>query len=235
MISALDRLLAPIARLCVGRGVLFADVAERLKLQFVAAAKTSIEGKVTDSRISVMTGLQRRDIARLHDIAPETARVNHLSRLVAQWVAQGGDDMSRASFDALARQIRRDVHPATLLAQLVDAGTVAIVPQGIQLLTRSYQPLPGTAAQMDYLARNGGDFLNAATANVLETPAPHFERAVHYNGLSQEAVAELDAAYRVAQMQVLEAMNAHAAELQARAPGQCRFRAGGYFYKEISE
>lgn len=231
----LDHLLAPIARLCVGRGVLFAEVVERLKAQFVAAAETHIAGKRTDSRISVMTGLQRRDIARLRGMDVEVPKVNHLSRLVARWVAQGGDDLTRAEFDALALDVRRDVHPATMLAQLVDAGTVVITSAGVQLREHSYQPLPGTEAQMDYLARNGGDFLSAATANILEKPAPFFERAVHYNGLSADAVAALDAEYRAAQMRVLETINARAAALQTREPGPYRFRAGGYFYQETSE
>lgn len=228
----LDHLLAPIVRLCIRKGVLFAQVSERLKAQFVTGAEQLIEGKVTDSRISVMTGLQRRDIVRLKGEQAAAPRLNPLSRLVGQWSAMGGQDLTRAEFDALAEGIRRDVHPATLLAQLGDAGTVAVQGDHLRLLSHSYQPLPGSAAQLDYLARNGGDFLNAATANVITQPAPFFERAVHYDGLSKDAVAELEAAYEAAQMQVLEAINAQAAALQASAPGTTRFRAGGYFYKE---
>lgn len=230
----LKRLLAPIARLCVARGVLFGEIADQLKGQFVKAAADRIEGKITDSRISVMTGLQRRDIARLRAQPADTSPpINHLSRLVAQWVALGGAPLDRVAFDDLAQDIRRDVHPATMLAQLTDAGTVVVAPDNwITLQATSYQPLPGTEAQLDYLARNGGDFLNAATANVLQSPAPFFERAVHYDGLSEDAVAALDTFYRAAQMQVLEQVNARAAALQASAPGPLRFRAGGYFYKE---
>ena len=237
MKSVLDALLAPIARLSVARGVLFPELAERLKAQFVRAAVTQIRGKLTDSRISVMTGLQRRDIARLRAASDAPAsRVNHLSRLVAQWVAQGGKPLSRRDFDALAQGIRRDVHPATMLAQLQDAGTIAVTESDmLELRAQSYQPLPGSAAQLDYLGRNGGDFLSAAVGNVMQDPAPFFERAVHYNQLSAEAVAQLEAEYRAAQMQVLEHINARAAVLQAAAPGQMRFRAGGYFYKESEE
>lgn len=233
----LDSLLAPIARLCVARGVLFPELVERVKAQFVSAAIDQITGKVTDSRISVMTGLQRRDISRLRSASDIPApRVNHLSRLVGQWVVQGGAPLDRPTFDALAQSIRRDVHPATMLAQLVDAGTVAVTDADkVELRARSYQPLPGTGAQMDYLARNGGDFLSASVANVVQDTAPFFERAVHYNHLSPDAVAVLEAEYRAAQMQLLEQINARAAELQASDPGPMRFRAGGYFYKEDEE
>lgn len=237
MLSVLNHLLAPIARLCVAKGVLFGDVAELLKHQFLKAAETQIAGKVTDSRVSVMTGLQRRDILRLRELpAPQPITVNHLSRLVARWAVQGGQPLPRKSFDDLAQEIRRDVHPATMLAQLVDAGTVGVADDGqVILQSASYQPLAGSGPQLNYLADNAGDFLAAATANVMAEPAPFFERAVHYNQLSPESVATLEAEYRAAQMQVLQAINARAAALQTQDPGTMRFRAGGYFYKETDK
>jgi hypothetical protein len=240
MRSVLDALLSPIAHLAVARGVLFAEVAERLKAQFVRAAEQQIStGKPTDSRISVMTGLQRRDIVRLRDAPGKAARpVNHLARLVARWVADPAIASASLpmkgpapSFDALARDIRQDVHPRTMLAQLQEAGTIKVVDEQVTLCASSYQPLPGSAAQLDYLAANAGDFLAAAVTNAIGKQAPFFERAVHYNLLSPQAVDELDAAFREGQMHLLESLNARAAALQDTSPGVMRFRAGGYFYK----
>lgn len=234
MIRVLDALLAPIARLCVARGVLFPQVAESFKRQMVLAAADRIGAKATDSRVSVMTGLQRRDIARIRrEREPAPLPVNHLARLVAAWVAQGGNPLSRAEFDVLARAIRQDVHPATQLAQLVDAGTVATgVDDQVTLLTRGYQPLSGSEEQLDYLARNGADYLAAATDNVIQSKPPFFERAVHYNNLSAEAVDQLESIFREKQQALLEELNARAADLRPKAPGNARFRAGGYFYRE---
>lgn len=234
MINVLDSLLRPIARLAIARGVLFGQVADRLKLQFLHGAKDLAEdGKLTDSRLSVMTGLQRRDIARLRDQSQAPAPVaNHLARLVSVWHQSGKAVLSRKAFDALAQDIRRDVHPRTMLEQLVHAGTIEVVGDQVTLLATSYQPLPGSEDQLDYLGRNGGDFLTAATANVMQDPAPFFERAAHFNGLSEDAVAALEAEYKEKQMALLHDIGAKAAKLQDSAPGQHRFRAGGYFYKE---
>ena len=234
MISVLDLLLRPIARLAIARGVLFGQVADRLKLQFLrASSEVAGTEKLTDSRISVMTGLQRRDIVRLRDMPDDPPQVaNHLARLVAVWHQQGGGTLDRKRFDALAHDIRRDVHPRTMLEQLAHSGTVALAGDQVSLLAASYQPLPGSADQLDYLGRNGADFLNTATANVMQDPAPFFERAAHYNHLSEEAVATLEADYRAAQMAVLQDISAKAAKLQDSDPGSVRFRAGAYFYKE---
>ena len=141
--------------------------------------------------------------------------------------------MTKKAFGALASKLRKDIHPATILSELIATGTVSLDgADQVTLQKTSFQPLPGTDAQLDYLASNGRDFLAAATGNVITTPAPFFERAAHYNGLSEKAVAELDARFRAAQMQVLEQISNAGAALQKTSPGNHRFRAGGYFFKE---
>jgi Family of unknown function (DUF6502) len=231
----MDALFAPIARLLVARGVVFADAAGRLKRAYLQAAVRLAGPDATDSRISVMTGLQRRDIVALRGQEPDRRTVNHLSRLVALWALDGGRPLPRkgdtGSFDALALQVRRDVHPRTMLEQLMAAGTVSVADGMVRLEQASYQPMPGSQGQMDYLADNAGDFLAAAVGNVTGAPA-HFERAVHYNLLDAAAVAQLDAAFREGQMALLGQINAQAAELQKTMPGNMRFRAGAYFYDE---
>lgn len=237
----LDALLAPLTRLLVARGVLFAEASQGLKRHYVRAAQGLAGAKATDSRISVMTGLQRRDVVVLRAPLEPAAKpaVLHLSRLVARWLTDpkfAGRDLPRkgeGSFDLLAQSIRRDVHPKTMLTQLCEAGTAVLTAEGqVHLAQTSYQPRAGGAEQLDYLATNGGDFLKAAVANILTDPPPFFERAVHYNQLSVEAVASLDAEFRAGQMALLLAINTRAARLQRTMPGNRRFRAGGYFYAE---
>jgi Family of unknown function (DUF6502) len=240
MIRALDALLAPLARLLVARGVSFAVATRHLKRHYVQAALTLAGKNTTDSRLSVMTGLQRRDVVALRDAAVDEAPgINHAARLVARWLAvHQGQPLPRkgdVSFDTLAQSIRRDVHPKTILDQLLAAGTVTLAPDGtVSLTSGAHQPTPGSAEQLAYLATNAGDFLNAAVTNTLSADPPHFERAVHYNQLSPAAIATLNAAFCKGQMALLHEINAQAAALQATHPGTARFRAGGYFYRQDS-
>jgi hypothetical protein len=236
----LDTLLTPIARLAIARGQGFAEVAERLKVGFFRAALKVAGPDATDSRLSLLTGLQRREIIRLRiDVDRQTPRrVNHLSRLVALWQADpayDGQPLVRRgpppSFDALAQIVRRDVHPKSLLDQLFAARTVTEQDGLIRLLQPSYQPLAGTEAQLDYLAMNVGDHLTAALANVTEAPR-HLDRAVHYNQLTPEAVATLDTLWRERITAAMSDVNAKALEFQRTTPGTHRFRAGAYFWQE---
>lgn len=245
MLDLLDRLLGPLARLLVARGVLFPDLVERLKSHYVRAAREQAEGKITDSRLSVMTGLQRRDIVRLRDDPPRPERPNHLATLVARWQtdpAYQGRNLPKngpaPSFEALALDIRRDVHARTMLDALLAAGTVALTPDDdVQLVQSSYQPLAGSEDQLAYLTRNLGDHVMAATNNVLGADPPHFERAVHYGGLTEIQVDTLRAAHAKGQMTLFEDLSAKAAKMKAenKKSAQSRFRAGAYFYEETKK
>jgi hypothetical protein len=247
MSDALDHVLAPLCRLFVARGVGFADLVERLKGHYVQAALQLVDNKPTDSRLSVMTGLQRREISRLREFRPRPSKPNHLSRLVALWQAHpdyAPDGQAIAlprtgdapSFEALARDVRKDVHPRTMLDTLEQTGTVEIdaATQKVRLMTTAYRPLSGGDEQLTYLDDNVGDHLAAATANVLGQKPAFFERSVHYSGLSEAQISTLTEMYHQAQMDLLEKLNREAATMKAKAPkgAATRFRAGGYFYAE---
>ncbi|NJM83859.1 MAG: hypothetical protein HC844_16675 [Tabrizicola sp.] len=245
-----DALFAPLARLLVARGVLFPALVERMKAHYVQAALHLSGGSGTDSRITVMTGLQRRDVARLRGAEIRDQRPNHLARLVALWLtepeyqANGRPrDLPRngpaPSFEALATALRRDVHPRTMLDALLATGTVGPGADGqtVRLLQSSYQPLAGSEDQITYLARNLGDHMSAASENVQGHQPPHFERAVHYSGLTENQVTALDARFREGQMALLRQIGQEAATMKREnsAPGAMRLRAGGYFYQTRDE
>ncbi len=245
-----DALFAPIARLLVARGVLFPDLAERMKAHYVQAALAQADGKATDSRVSVLTGLQRRDVARLRAEDVKDQRPNHLARLVALWrtdpgLQEQGQPMAlpkngpAPSFEALAQEVRRDVHARTMLDTLLAAGTVALSDDGqtVRLVQGSYQPLSGSDDQLAYLSRNLGDHLSAAFENVQGRDVPHFERAVHYTGLTDAQVTELAALFSEREMALFQEISQTAAAMKRAntAPGPMRFRAGGFFYRTGEE
>lgn len=246
MINLLDPLFKAFARLTVARGILFPDLMERLKIHYIEAAKSITDGKATDSRLSLLTGLQRRDIVRLRAVDTDTRKPSHLAKLVALWQTDPTYDAAKTlprngpapSFEALARLVRRDVHPRTMLDALVATGTVVIMADdSVQLAKTSYQPLSGSEDQLAYLAQNMGDHLGAATDNVLGHTPPHFERAVHYSDLTADQIAALKAEFDTEQMALLERLSRKAAAMKKLPSGetQHRFRAGGYFYHEARD
>jgi hypothetical protein len=239
MLNLLDALLAPTARILVARGVMFPEFMERMKSHYVTAAQKQAEEdgmKITDSRLSVMTGLQRRDVARLKDTKLKEKRIHHLARLVALWQTDAYYPTTlpksgpAPSFEALAQFVHRDVHPRTMLDALEAAGTVSVADDTVKLEATSYQPLAGTDDQIAYLARNVGDHATAATENVMGRDPRHFERAVHYTKLTEAQIAELETDFAHAEMETLEKISRKAARMKSESIGTQRFRAGSYFY-----
>lgn len=249
MFDRLDHLLAPLCRLLVARGVAFADLAERLKGHYVQAADAQAQaegGKSTDSRLSVLTGLQRREVARLRGFEVKPAKPNPLSRLVALWQsdpAYAGRALPRTgpapSFEALALEVRKDIHPRTMLDTLLATSTATLSNDDthVHLVETAYLPLSGSEDQLDYLATNVGDHLDAAASNVLGASPPHFERAVHYSGLTDDQVAALAKQFHEGQMALLQQLNAKAAQMKSGndSTASARFRAGGYVFTQTED
>ena len=239
MERVLDLIFAPLARLLVARGLPFGAAEARLRRAYVLAALRAAGRDTTDSRLSLMTGLQRRDIARLRDAeGPSPTRPNPLARIVAAWLADPaylGRPIPRRgpspSFEALATALYRDLHPRSMADQLLAAG-VAVEEGGLlRLVAQHYQPRQGSPEQLDYLAANLADHMAAAVTNVVDAPRLP-ERAVHYNGLSAAALDEIETLWRAEAERALLAVNAQARALQDRSPGTGRFRAGTYLWRE---
>jgi hypothetical protein len=216
---------------------LFPAVEKRLRHAYVQAAQILDGKEVTDSRVSISTGLQRREIARIRkESAPLQTVRQPLAEIIALWwddpaydpdgIPVNGDD---ASFSALARSIRKDVHPRTFLDILIKNGAVSEADEVVSLNTRSYKPITGSEDQLVYLAANVGDHLEAAVSNVVEAN-DSYDMSVHYDGLSETAIAKLDQHFRSRMQQTLEELDSMARRFPATQDGPHRFRAGGYFF-----
>lgn len=259
--AALTRVLRPLVRLGIARNLLFPDLAQRLKETYVSVAAENFrleKKRVTDSRLSLLTGLQRKDVKAIRardDLTLRARSAGPLPRILARW--QGAEPYRDAdgrsvalprqavedgpSFERLVQEISRDLHPRTLLDELLRMGLVALEEESDRVLLTAEALLPSAdeEALLAYLGSNLGDHAEAAAGNVLAAPGPgpFFERAVHYNRLSAASLAELDALSRRLQQAALEEVNARAQALQARDNGDAqargRFRCGAFIYVEV--
>ncbi len=252
------RVLRPLVRAMIARGLTYPPLTEMLKELYIAEAirHFGIPGKrMTDSRISLLTGLQRRDIRQLRDAEPEDEpkSVGPVPRVIALWTAdprfadaEGPKTLPRAgpgSFEALVGEIGRDVHPRTILDEMVRLGLVQRLDDedAVALTADSLIPSGNEGLLLAYFGANLGDHAEAAAGNLMAAPAPgpFFERAVHYNKLTPASVAKLETLARARQKAVLEEINAEALALQREEAGDPaareRFRCGAYVYRTGGE
>jgi hypothetical protein len=229
--AAFERLLAPLAQLMVARGVTYAQVDEMLRLAVVRAAHTAhphLPEHRRASRVSASTGLHRREVQRLLDVAasPRAAAPARSPALqvFAHWItspdyraARSGKGRRKGepialprtgnapSFQTLAQEVTRDVHPRALLEELLrlklvrmhESSDLVEVTQAL-----GYTPQGDQAALLRYLGLNVGDHFQAAVDNVLQRaasdqrPFGHFDQSLSAEGLSAESLMLVQEALR---------------------------------------
>lgn len=207
--AAFARLLAPLARLAVARGVPFAVLDEMLRGAFVATAHAAHPGLPAHrrvSRISAATGLNRREVTRLLDEAELQSRRGAPpppprtpgAAVFAHWrtdpVYRTRDGKPRVlprsgpapSFEALAQAVTRDVHPRALLEELLrlNLATLDVARDRVSLIGQDFIPRGDMERMAQWLGANVGDHLGAAVANVLADNPVHAEQAIAAQGLS---------------------------------------------------
>jgi hypothetical protein len=244
VLQALKAVLRPIARLLIARGVTLPAVVAALKevLVEVAARDFRLGGKeASDSRVSLLTGVHRKDVRAIRAGAPPLSapRPGGLgATVVGRWLA--GRDTTDAdgrprplprqaaagapSFEALVAGVSTDLRPRTVLDELLRLGLVVHdeATDTVRLLAEGYVPAGGGAEVFGFFGRNLHDHLAAAVANLLAGPEERrfLERAVYYNALPPEAVDRLEAEARTLALAALRHLNSLALERQQAAAGE---------------
>lgn len=257
LVDALRRILRPLVRLLVARQVTYPYLANLLKGIFVDVAANDIPhaGKrLTDSRISLMTGVHRKDVRRLLDesdaVLVTPANVSLGARLVARWNGEaaylGPDGLplplprqvqadGSVSFERLVAEESKDIRARAVLDEWLRLGLVELSGDDhVRLCSGAFVPQAGDDEKLYYLGRNVRDHLETAVHNVQAEGKPRMERSVYADGLSAESVSELaDLAERLG-MDVLRALNQRARDLKKgqSKPGEQRMALGLYFFTD---
>lgn len=257
----LPALMAPLASWLLRNGVAYGTFADAMKQVFVDAARAEIArtGRApTVSALSVLSGVHRKDVKALeehpHDAAapPAGKGVPLASQVFTRWMAdkrlRGRDGQPRAlprsgpapSFEALAREVSQDVHPRTVLDELLRLGLVrldgdSVVPTGTAFIpSRTLDELTAL------FAANARDHLAAAVHNLTVDAPRYLEQSVFADGLGAGSVERLHALAREAWARDFSAMvdAAQAAvhdDTHLAAADQQRIRFGVYFYAEPAQ
>lgn len=274
--AALDALLAvlrPLARVAVDHGVQFGQLEELLKRAMVDAAIGATAGEggrdaAPVSRLSVITGIHRKEVKRLAErpgIDAVRAESTPAAQLFTRWMTDaawhGADGRPRPlgrraatdgtpGFEELARSVTTDVHPRTLLDELLRLELVAADPatDTVRLRGDAFVPAQRIEALLAFLGANVGDHLAAARANVAArlrdaggtpTASPFVEQSLFADALSAESARLAGDSARSFWSTLLAALAPELQRLEdadrdAGRPADHRVRIGLYCYAEPS-
>lgn len=203
--SLLLVMLRPVARLCLRTGFGIQDFMESAKTAFVLTAQEQMlhEGsKVNISRISVATGLHRRDVDRI--ISQETGPIESDSAVrkvltawenQREWLTSSGTprvleiDGSPQSFYSLVRGVTSDVHPSSILAQVERMGLIKKTPHGIKLIAPGHEITRDIGRGYEILARDVDDLALAVEQNLMEQPTtPNLHARTEFDNVFEESL-----------------------------------------------
>lgn len=210
----LRRILRPIIAYLMRRGLGYIAVRDLIKRIFIEEALGAQAGAQapTDSQLSLVTGINRREVKRLREEAalPEPAGrdpmagINMAARAVATWISApefrdtAGEprrlaphgDGPEASFDDVLRAARIDVRGRTVIEELLRAGIVELdADDRLHLLRSSFTPV-APREKMLFLAANISDHLHSAFHNLAGSETPFIERALFHNAIRSERLEQ---------------------------------------------
>jgi len=260
LVQALRRVLRPMVKLMLARGITYPYLADLLKALFVDIADKDFRldpKPPTDSRVSLISGVHRKEVNRLRqemasdaEIAPSVVSLG--AQLVAVWLgsAQYLDENNRPkplarfvseggamSFEALVAGVNSDIRPRVVLDEWLRLGVVRFDEEHrVCLNEAAFIPAEGFDEKAFYFGHNLHDHMAAAAHNLMGAGKPFLERTVHYDELSVNSIATLAAQSGQVGMEALLAINKSAMALEAvdasdTAPRQ-RMTFGIYFYTE---
>ena len=254
LLKAATRILRPLVRILMRNGITANTLQEVMRKAYVDVAfdEFKITGRAqTLARVSVITGLNRKEVARLHKLddieESDIFRRNRAATVVTAWLSDE-DFLTGAGFPRelpmagaspnfaeLVRRYSGDMYPKSVADELLRLGAVEWVEDRLRLSSRGYVPAkdPGTMI----------DFLGVDTAELIETidhnlQAGEKERLLQYkivaDNLPEEHLAAFNAYSRRVAMNAIDEithwLNAHDLGKDRKMPGR-RFVAGiGMFH-----
>jgi Family of unknown function (DUF6502) len=258
--AALQQLLQPLAALAVAKGVTYAQVEDLLQESFVQAAQRAHPDLLPHrmvSRVSTTTGLNRRLVTQLLSRSATVRQVRRspASELRLHWLTdpayrkpRGGPKVlprqgPAPSFESLAQQMTKDVHPRSLLDEMVRLGLATLDAKNdtVALVVDAFNPGVDGLRLLGFLGDNVGDHLRAAVHNVQVGGGAHLERAIFADGLSKQSVDEMGELVRVHWQQLVEGLVPELRkriaqdETEARGPATQRLRVGLFSFNDVAK
>ena len=262
LIEAINKILKKLVGLLLEFGIAFPQVAEMLKRAYVVVAEKdfTLDNKPqTDARLSLLTGIHRKDIKRLRnqDVEKEEAPevVSTSVRLVARWVSESkylsaeGAPLAlplkgkalEPSFESLVKDVlKQDLRPRVILDEWLRQGVVSMSEDKIiTLKNRAYIPSKGLDEKSFFFGLNLSDHIAAGTHNLLDQGPAYFDRFTYYDGLVDDSIESIEKLAKKRGRETLQELNEFAMSLKtkdmAKKQNKHRINIGLFVYHEPEE
>lgn len=252
----LDAALAatePLIKLLIQEGINYPAFSKALKATFVQAAEQVLAekgSKVTDSALSVLSGVHRKDLRAWGEDKPQrgTKPLSVVAQAFTRWTVSpdycdsDGKPLKlprsgpAPSFEALVQQITRDIHPRTFLDSMIQLGVVKVEDEHIALSMDAFVPSDSERDVMSLYSDNVRDHIAAGASNLSAKQSRFLEHSVFADELTEQSAkllhhSALDLWKEAFQKFALEATE-RCDQDKDKSDANYRLRFGVYFYAE---
>lgn len=260
--SAVFRVLKPLARILLRHGISFGGFTDIAKRAYVDVAEHEFvleNRKQTISRIAVLTGVHRKEVARVRNLPPLEEcqldeRYNRARRVISGWLCDSefldhkGEPETLAfegkrGFNDLVKRYSGDVPSRAVADELMRVGAVKLNRHNkLCLSSRSKIPIARATDTLQMLGTDTRDLIETIDHNLSHpTQESSFQRNVIYDNVPVEAIPEFRRlATRLGQA-TLEQLNDWLAERDRDSnsnidgSGRVRLGMGAYLIEDIIE
>lgn len=260
-ITAIRRMMRPVVRQLIAYGVSYPSFSRIVKQLYLDVAEQEFAlpfKQQTDSRLSLVTGINRKEISQLRrrKQTPQTPEVEDtlVTHVIGRWMAgppyaeaQGtprrlpyeSDDPHSASFARLVRELGTDIPVRSVLDELLRVGSVVLLANGdVVLQQEAHIPAGDAAAKLTLLGSDPAELFSTIIHNLEHPDAARLQRKVVYDNIGSEALSELRAEARGIGEEFIRRANvllaSHDRDRNPKAAGGKRSRVvlGTYFFEE---
>jgi hypothetical protein len=259
--EGLYRLVRPLVSIMIRNGFPYSAFADVCKRAYVDVAKEQYplpKRKQSAARISLLTGLPRKEVATLldrprHESVDVWESQNRTARIVLGWANDREfcdrannplvlpveiENEKKPSFTRLVKKFSGDVTVRASLDELIRIGVAEMVDDShIRLRSKNYLPETGEAEKLWILGIAGADLYSTIDHNLQFPEQGFIQRYHYYDNIPKEAldlIREKARQQSVAFLAQIDAwLSAYDRDNNPTVHGSGRFRAGvGLYYFE---
>lgn len=232
LLDAARRILRPLVRILLRNGIPSDALTELVRKTYVDVAETEfgIGGRrQTNARISVITGLNRKEVARLRGSEPlagdDQIRWNRAATVLGAWLRdeafqdRKGDPLDlpfetgKPSFVQLVKKHSGDMQPRAIADELLRVGAVEEVEGRLRMTTRGYVPASDPESVAEILGIDTAELIETIDHNMQAGEDDRlFQLKVLSDNVPAEHIDEFNAYSRRLARPVLEELNRWLAE-----------------------
>lgn len=198
--ACIAQLFKPVVRLAMRRGFRFQELLGVLKQACLEVSREQLVGRgqeVNTSRLAVLSGLQRKEIARIQlGNSGGDGTANLLSRVINEWSTgkhysiRGKPrplsfESADSEFAELVAGISVDLNPYTVLFGLEQSGDVRRRGKQLVLESRVYDASESVSDGMQILAEDSANLHAAVAENLFTKPSiPNLHISTRFNNIA---------------------------------------------------